>query len=163
MKPADILNTILIEQNLQVQEFADKIGATKGPFYKILNGTTKTISYKTAIKIVQVFPEYDINWILGKVKKDKKYTVEDSQDTVIREHRQDYPKKESIQDQIAEAVYQRLLKKLNLQDKHLNLIAEQLTELHEMVNQILLWEDMKDDLTQDEEEFKEDRNLSRPE
>ena len=60
-------------------------------------------------------------------------------------------------------MYQRLLKKLNLQDKHLNLIAEQLTELHEMVNQILLWEDMKDDLTQDEEEFKEDRNLSRPE
>ena len=93
MKPTNIINQILLEQGLEVSQFADKISANREPLYKILRGETKSISHKTAIKIVKAFPEYDINWIMGKVEKDKKYTVEAAQDTVLREHRQDYQKK----------------------------------------------------------------------
>ena len=71
------INQILVENNINGAKFADITGIGKSGVYKILRGETKKLKPETVDVIIQKFPKYTKEWLLGAQKDTSKSSLYD--------------------------------------------------------------------------------------
>ena len=58
------IESIRISNKLNVKDFIEKTGISRTAYYALKNGGTKKINIDTAMKLVEVFPEYEVEYFL---------------------------------------------------------------------------------------------------
>lgn len=64
MDANEIIECILDIVNLNQSTFLEKIGVSTSTFSEIKSGKTKNISRRVATKIVDVYPQFSIKWLM---------------------------------------------------------------------------------------------------
>lgn len=64
MDAKEIIERILDDVNLNQSSFLEKIGVSTSTFSEIKSGKTKNISRRVATKIVDIYPQFSIKWIM---------------------------------------------------------------------------------------------------
>lgn len=70
------INHIIYSEKLKVKDFLAKVDISRANFYNIKNGDKTELKPSEGKKIVDAFPEYDYDWLMGNNPKDKVLSVD---------------------------------------------------------------------------------------
>lgn len=123
------IRKICTDNNLNINQLSEETEVEKNPLYKMNNGTTKKMSYDSALKINSRFSQYSIEWLLGEIEENK-----ETKETAAKEPEVAYG------NSIEQIVALRVLKILepilseltDKQEKILNNLSEQALNLDEI-------------------------------